>query len=219
MKHRLGGPAWECASGRVVRSHAVAMVALTVTLMLAVLAPSAWSQKKSKKDKPPLEGQPMPELPIPESDKIDTAIGEMLGAFQLGDIEEMHKHYADNATFVSGAFEPPLVGWQNYVTSYQRQRAAFPGMQIIRRNTVVYPHGDVAWVAYQWEFVAMYNGKPYNARGQTTLVLNKIDGKWTIVYNHTSQICENRGAAASTQPVSPAPAQNPPATVPPKPGS
>ena len=36
--------------------------------------------------------------------QIDQAIGEMLGAFQLGDVETMHKHYADNATFVSGSY-------------------------------------------------------------------------------------------------------------------
>lgn len=187
-------------------------LAVALALIGVLLASGAWAQKKSK-DKAPLAGQPMPELPIPASDQIDHAIGEMLGAFQVGDIEAMHKYYADNATFVSGAYEPPVLGWQNYAAAYERQRASFQGMQLIRRNTLVFPHGDVAWVSYQWEFLSLYNDKPYSARGQTTLVLNKIGDKWMIVHNHTSQVCDSHpvgsqpsaGKTAAGSPVAPAP--------------
>ena len=65
----------------------------------------------------------------------------MLGAFQLGDIETMHKYYADNATFVSGSYAPPVVGWQNYVPIYQSGMAGFQGIQLIRRNTYIFNHG------------------------------------------------------------------------------
>jgi ketosteroid isomerase-like protein len=122
------------------------------------------------------------------STQIDQAIGEMLGAFQLGDIETMHKHYADNATFVSGTYAPPVVGWQNYVPVYQAGMAGFQGIQLIRRNTYVYNTADVAWAMYQWEFLSTYNGKPFSAEGQTTLIFDKVGDKWLIVHNHTSQV-------------------------------
>lgn len=116
----------------------------------------------------------------------------------------MHKHYADNATFVSGAYEPPVMGWQNYLPIYQRQRASFQGVQILRRNTFIFTHADFAWASYQWEFDAEFNDRPYSARGQTTLVFNKVGGNWMIVHNHTSQICPE-GPTASTpqQPAKP----------------
>jgi len=119
---------------------------------------------------------------------------------------------------VRGTYEPILVGWPNYLAAYQQQRGAFQGMQLIRRNTTIFNHGDMAWAAYQWEFLSVVEGKPFNARGHTTLVLMKVGDNWLIVHNHTSQICE----AAQWQPL-PAvqtgqpPAQAPPATAPPKP--
>jgi len=172
-------------------------VAVVTAAMLTLAAPAR--AQKNKKDKPPLAGQPMPAMPLPPSDQIDHDIGEMLGAFQVGDVEAMHKYYADNAVFVSGAYEPPLVGWQNYAAVYQRQRAAFTGMQLVRRNTVVFLHTDVAWASYQWEFASMVGDRPYTAHGQTTLVLNKVSDRWVIVHNHTSEIC-GQPAAAAQQP-------------------
>jgi ketosteroid isomerase-like protein len=201
MREKLTGVAW---------ARCLAMAAV-----ILMLAPGVWAQK-NKKDKPPLEGQPMPALPVPASDEIDHNIGEMLGAFQVGNVEAMHKYYADNAVFVSGAYEPPMVGWQKYVEGYQRQRAAFQGMQLVRRNTVIFVHTDVAWASYQWEFASLYNNTPYTARGQTTLVLNKIGGNWLIVHNHTSQICDVAAPAAQPAPQQ-QPAQNQPASAPLKP--
>ena len=173
---------------------------LVFTLSCGVCA----GQKKKKGAKQDNSSGPPLTLPIPPSDQIEHDIGEMLGAFQVGDVEAMHKYYSDDVTFVSGAYEPPLAGWQNYVAMYQRERAAFQGMQIIRRNTTVFTHGDVAWASYQWEFLSTLNGKPYSTRGQTTLVLTKVGNNWLIVHNHTSEICPVCPAASQ-------PAQQPPA--------
>ncbi|HYL47352.1 MAG TPA: nuclear transport factor 2 family protein [Candidatus Limnocylindrales bacterium] len=185
-----------------------------VALLAAVLAVSsgAWGQKK-KKDQP-VNTTPMPKMPMSVPEQIDNNIGEMLGAFQVGNVEEMHKYYADNATFVRGTYEPPLVGWQNYVAQYQQQRAAFGGFQIIRRNTSVFVLGDTAWATYLWEFDAMYQNRPYSARGQTTLVFNKVGENWLIVHNHTSEIC-GATSVQSSQPQTQPPAQNPSAPSPP----
>jgi ketosteroid isomerase-like protein len=141
---------------------------------------------------------PMP--PGSDADQIDHSIGEMLAGFQLGRVEMMHKYYADNVTFVSGAYEPPIQGWQNYVPLYQKQWAEFKGMQVIRRNTIIFPHGDVAWAMYQWEFDALLDDRPYTARGQTTLVLNKVNGTWLIVHNHTSELSQTDTPATAQQP-------------------
>jgi ketosteroid isomerase-like protein len=178
--------------------------------IFAIASSAAWGQKKPKNKA--ADQSPMPTVPMPPSDEIDRDIGEMLGSFQVGDTEGMHKYYSDNAVFVSGAYAPPILGWANYVVDYKRSLAAFQGMQLIRRNTVVFVHADIAWASYQWEFLSNYQGKPYSARGQTTLVLQKIEDKWLIVHNHTSQVCD-MVPDQQQQPAQPA-AQNPAAPTP-----
>jgi ketosteroid isomerase-like protein len=167
-------------------------------LILALASGTSARQKKKNGIDENASAQGLPALPTSTSEQIDHAIGEMLGAFQVGNVEAMHKYYADNATFVSGSYEPPVVGWNNYVALYQKQKAAFQGMQLIRRNTFIFVHGDISWTSYQWQFDGMYSGRPFTARGQTTLVLNKVGENWVIVHNHTSEICP--GQAASPPP-------------------
>lgn len=185
---------------------------IAVLAMILAVSSGAWGQKK-KKDQP-ADTTPMPKMPMSVPDQIDLNIGQMLGAFQVGNVEEMHKYYADNSVFVRGTYEPPLTGWQNYVPVYQQQRAAFGGFQIIRRDTNIFLHGtDTAWATYLWEFDGMYQGRPYSARGHTTLVFTKVGDTWLIVYNHTSEICG--AAAAQPQQAEQPAAQTPPAQTPP----
>jgi len=199
MKKKLGGSA-SCGW----------WVYFTAAILIFAVPAGAWAgQKKKKPASSDNSGEAVPMPPVAPADEIDHDIGEMLGAFQVGDIEAMHKYYADNVTFVSSAYEPPLSGWQNYVAVYQRERAAFQGIQLIRRNTFIFPHGDVAWASYQWEFQSSLNGRPYMVRGQTTLVLTKVGNNWLIVHNHTSEICPT-SSGAQQQPV----VQGPPGTMP-----
>jgi ketosteroid isomerase-like protein len=108
-------------------------------------------------------------------------------------------------------YGPPIIGWQSWSAGYERQKAAFRGMQIVRRNTLIFPHGDMAWATYQWEFSGIEtSGAQYSARGQTTLVLNRVGSNWLIVHNHTSVDCgsladRNQQPAASpnTAPAAP----------------
>ena len=188
MKARLG------KSSGARRSIGVLAAALVFALSCNVAA--AQKKTKTNTNAPQLNNDQAPPLPLgSDAEQIDHDIGEMLAGFQLGNIEMMHKYYADNVTFVSGAFEPPIVGWQNYVPLYQRQIGAFQAVQLLRRNTIIFPHGDVAWAMYQWEFSSMYNGQPYSLRGQTTLVFNKVGGNWLIVHNHTSEVPSDVGQA------------------------
>ena len=183
-----------------------ALVGAALVLMVASGAPA-----QKNKNKKPVDNTPLPSVPLPAADQIDHDIGEMLGAFQAGNIEAMHKYYSDNATFVSGSYQPPIIGWANYVAGYQQQRAAFQGIQLIRRNTDVLVYGDMAVAMYQWEFSSVLNGKPYGIRGQTTLVLKKNADDWQIVHNHTSQLCDS---AAAPQTIAP---QQAPASAPAQP--
>lgn len=170
--------------------------------LIVLVSTASWAfQNNKKKKKSDNSDQVAPSIPLNDNEQIERNIGEMLAAFQLGDADGMHKYYSDNATFVrSGAFEPPIVGWQAYATDYKASWSSFQGMQIIRRNTLIFAHPDVAWAAYQWEFLAMMSGKPISAKGDTTLVFNKVAGNWLIVHNHTSEICSASSPQAPAAP-------------------
>jgi uncharacterized protein (TIGR02246 family) len=159
----------------------------TIAVLLAALlaVPALAQSHKQKKTKN--VSIPMPPLPIPE--QINQNIGEMLGAWQVGDVEAMHKYYADDATWVAGTDDPPIAGWQNYVAKYQQSRAGLTSVQLIRKNTNIFHYEDTAWACYQWEFIGTVNGQNISARGQTTLVFVKKGDRWLIVHNHTSEIC------------------------------
>ncbi|MHB8484874.1 MAG: YybH family protein [Candidatus Acidiferrales bacterium] len=160
-------------------------VLFVAILAITFMAAGAQQQKLTKKQK----NAPLPEIPQSIPEQIDHAIGEMLGAWQVGDVEAMHKYYADDATWVAGTYDPPIAGWQNYVPKYEQSRKGVTSVQLIRKNTTIFHYGDTAWAAYQWEFQGFVEGKPTTARGQTTLVFVKSGGHWLIVHNHTSQIC------------------------------
>jgi ketosteroid isomerase-like protein len=147
---------------------------------------------------------------LPDEQRIDNAIGEMLGAWQLGDIEKLHSHYADDVDVVNGMWAPPVVGWPNYLSSYQSQRARAQQVRLDRSNTLirVAPSGNVAWASYQWEFTAVVDGVPSSAFGHTTLIFEKRNDNWLVVHNHTSLVQASQVAA---------PATPPPAATPPKP--
>ena len=167
---------------------------LTLGQLLLGSLPAAGqtSSKQQKRDqqaaqKEAAEAANAPPL-IPQADdqQVDTAITEMLGAWQIGDVEMLKKYFADNLLVVSGVWEPPLMGLDKYIAAYQRQRERVHGVQLNRSNTFIRVNGNVAWAVYQWVFTGEVDGRPTGYRGHTTLVFEKRNGKWLIITNHTS---------------------------------
>lgn len=183
--------------GRSILFIAARSCALFVAILVLATSSFAGGQKNKKKSDTPPPDQSTPVVPQSDNAVIDQNIGEMLGAFQLGETEVMHKYYSDDAAFVSGGYEPPIVGWKNYAAQYDRQRTAFQGVQLIRRDTLIVAHTDTAWATYEWEFDSTANGQSYSLRGHTSLIFNKINGNWLIVFNHTSSIYEPNEPPAS----------------------
>ncbi|MGB7439119.1 MAG: nuclear transport factor 2 family protein [Candidatus Acidiferrum sp.] len=184
---------------------------LLVALCLACAGTAAAQKKKKTDDSQPTQ-PPSVSASAPEEAKIDFVIGEFLGAWQLGDIEKMHKDVADDISVVAGTWTPPAVGWTNYVAAYQAQRSRMQQVRMDRSNTLIriVPSGQFAWACYQWDFSAVVDGAPMAAEGQTTLVLEKKNDAWVIVHNHTSlvQASESKPpASAAPQPAEPAPAK------------
>jgi len=164
-------------------------VALTAVLALACASPAtAQKDKKKKSETQQPADSTNPLVPMSEENQIDYMISEVLGAWQVGDVEKLHKDYANDVTVVNGAYAPPIVGWTNYLAIYQQQRTRMQRVRMDRSNTVIKVAGNVAWACYQWDFEAVADGAPTTAQGQTTLVMEKRNNHWTIVHNHTSMV-------------------------------
>jgi ketosteroid isomerase-like protein len=155
---------------------------------MAVAIP-AGAQKKDKN-----KNAPVPDLGedikaamrAPDAQAIDQAIGEALGYWQIGDVESLHKYYAEDVVLVSGAWEPPIVGWDNFLKAYQAQRAEVSGARMDRSNTLIKVNGNSAWATYQFIYAAQKDGKVAQFRGHTTLILMKQADRWVITLNHSS---------------------------------
>ena len=178
---------------------------MILTLFLA--AGPAVAQKNKNKKAPAPDANAPSDLhqvlpPAPDSQAVDQSVGEMLGYWQIGDIDSLHKYYADDVVMVSGAWEPPVIGWDNFVKAYQAQRAGVTGTRIDRSNTYIKVNGASAWATYQFLYVAVASdGKIVQFRGHTTLVLNKVGERWVISVNHSS-IVDSSTSGASTPAVS-----------------
>ena len=199
------------AGARTVR---VLLTAFVCTGLLFQPAPAgAQAQPKEKKNKnkkdAPAES---PTSMMSDEQQIDVQISTMIGAWQINDLDKLHQTYAEDVILVSGNWAPPIVGWSNFATSYQQQRSHLQQVRMDRSNTYIKVKGTFAWACYQWDFSASVDGQPSAGRGQTTLILEKDNGRWLIVHNHTSLV---QGVGALT-PSKPAGATSPSAAQPPQ---
>ena len=194
-------------AARIFQASFLFLLAAALFLICAAPAAAQKEKKKKKDNTPPVDISNMP-IPVPDEQQIDYTLSEMLGAWQLGDIEKLHKDYAEDVSIVNGSWAPPIIGWANYLAVYQQQRTRMQQVRMDRMNTYIKVSGTVAWASYQWDFAGVVDGQPSESQGQTTVVLEKRNNHWVIVHNHTS-------LAPVPPPASPAK----PAEAPPKPAA
>jgi len=181
-----------------------------MAISFSMASPAHAQKEKKKKKDAKTAAEPHTTIPMGDEQQIDYKISEMLGAWQLGDLDRLHQDYADDAVFVSGTWAPPVFGWSNFLPLYQQQRARMQQVRMDRSNTFIKVSGMAGWACYQWDFGGTVDGQPLTSRGQTTLVFEKRNDHWMIVHNHTSVALP--GPVTTTQPPSPA---NVPANTPP----
>jgi ketosteroid isomerase-like protein len=190
-----------CTNWRVWRPAFVLL--LGGALLLVAATPAAAQKDKKKKNDAPADATPM--IPMSDEQQIDYLISEVMGAWQVGDIEKLHKDYADDVSVVNGNWAPPVFGWTSYLASYQQQRTRLQKVRMDRTNTYIKVSGTVGWACYQWDFSGTVDGLPSTAQGQTTLVLEKRNGRWLIVHNHTSLVQAPQPTVPASTPATPQP--------------
>lgn len=191
-------------------SRALISALLCAAMLFTMTGPAAAQQKdkksKNKKDEP---ADKSTRSMMSDEQQIDYLISTMLGAWQVNDLEKLHQTYAEDAVIVSGNWAPPVIGWSNFATMYQQQRAHLQQVRMDRSNTLIKVLGTFGWACYQWDFSASVDGQGSAAQGQTTLVFEKQNGRWLIAHNHTSLVQAN-GALIPVKPASASSAEPPP---------
>jgi ketosteroid isomerase-like protein len=172
-----------CFAGRI--DHRVFLLLAVFALFLTCVSPAA-AQKKKKTEPPPSTDSSKMLVPLNDEQQIDYTLSEVLGAWQMGDIEKLRADYADDVAMVNGSWGPPIFGWTNYLAVYQQQRARMQQVRMDRYNTYIKVNGSAAWACYQWEFAGVVDGQQTESQGQTTVVFEKRNSHWVIVLNHTS---------------------------------
>lgn len=168
-------------------ARASALVLVGFALACVCVYPAAAQKEKKKKPEPANDSDSSKVLSaMTDEQQIDYTLSDMLGAWQLGDIEKLRQDYGDDVAIVNGAWAPPIIGWNNYLAVYQQQRARMQQVRMDRTNTYIKVNGNVGWACYQWDFEAVVDGQQMLSQGQTTVVLEKRNNRWVIVLNHTS---------------------------------
>ncbi len=176
----------DAVRGRLLR---IVMLLLAGAFLLAnISSMAAQKDKKKKKDDGKSTGSSKAVLPMGDEQQIDYMLSEMLGAWQLGDIEKLHSKYADDVSMVNGSWAPPVLGWTNYLAIYQQLHTRLQHVRMDRFNTYIKANGNIGWACYQWDFSATVDGQPVQSQGHTTVVLEKRNNQWVIVHNHTSLV-------------------------------
>jgi len=186
------------------------LLASAISLTCVSLA-AAQKEKKKKPDTSQSTDSSKMLVPMTDEQQIDYTLSEMLGAWQLGDVEKLHKDYADDVVVVNGSWAPPVFGWNNYLAVYQQQYARMERVRMDRSNTYIKVSGTVGWACYQWDFEAIVDGQPMQSQGQTSVVLEKRNNHWVIALNHTSltpkppQVAPASAPSGQQPPAKPAP--------------
>jgi ketosteroid isomerase-like protein len=165
----------------------IAVLLVGFALAGICVSPAAAQKEKKKKPEPATDANNSKVLStLTDEQQIDYTLSDMLGAWQLGDVEKLRQDYGDDAAVVNGVWAPPVIGWTNYLAVYQQQRARMQQVRMDRTNTYIKVSGNVGWACYQWDFEAVVDGQQTQSQGQTTVVLEKRNNRWVIVLNHTS---------------------------------
>ncbi len=181
------------------KTHNTFILVFVFALALICVFPAA-AQKKKKSEPPPSSESSKMLVPLNDEQQIDYLLSEMLGAWQLGDVEKLHSDYADDVAVVNGSWAPPIIGWTNYLAIYQQQRARTQQVRMDRSNTYIKVSGTVGWACYQWDFEGVVDGQKTGSQGQTTVVLEKRNNHWVIVLNHTSLAAKVAQATPTSTP-------------------
>jgi uncharacterized protein (TIGR02246 family) len=114
-------------------------------------------------------------------------IARHAAAHETGDLEAIEKLWAHDETVTvaeGGSFN---YGWTDFRDHHLRPEIeAMKNVKFPIEDIKVQVKGDLAWATYSYRMNGQYKGSLYYSAGAATMVLEKRNGAWLIVHEHTS---------------------------------
>jgi ketosteroid isomerase-like protein len=125
--------------------------------------------------------------PDPERAAVRQVILEMAAHVQAGKWASADSLFATRGVHVL-TDTAGLHSWAEYRDSRLKpELARYTSPRLAHTGVEAQVRGNVAWVAFRQEISAAAAGSPAARVGRGSAVLEKLDGRWTIVHLHMSR--------------------------------
>ncbi len=118
---------------------------------------------------------------------IRAVVTQHAAAHETGELATIEKLWVhdDTATVAEGgSFN---YGWTDFRDHHLRPEIeAMKNVKFPIEDIKVHVKGSLAWVTYSYRMSGEYKGRQFDNAGAATMVLEKRDGAWLIVHEHTS---------------------------------
>ncbi len=119
------------------------------------------------------------------------AIEDLLETFEdavsRADLETLSARFCDEATAIFSGKPEPVRGRRAVLRVWKRHVEQWSDVRILRRDTTIRIHGDVAWGCFLWDGEGSAGGKRYRLEGERmSVVLLRNGGRWQIAHAHAS---------------------------------
>lgn len=119
------------------------------------------------------------------------AIDALLETFQhlvtTGNGAGLHRVFSEQAMVYFSGSKTAVCGRDAIVVTWQRHLLQWQNVVVVRRETQVRIHGDVAWAHFLWDGEGTAKDVRYRLEGERwTVVMMCEDGGWRFAQMHTS---------------------------------
>lgn len=123
---------------------------------------------------------------------IETLLENFESAITQGNAKHLSHLLCKEATALFTGSSARIRGCENIVTTWQRHMNQWTDVVILRHNTLVRIHGDVAWATFYWDGEGTANQNRYRITNERwSVVILWEAGSWKFAQMHTSLPYEN----------------------------
>jgi ketosteroid isomerase-like protein len=153
----------------------------TLMILLPVLLVAGWMQA------------PQAEAGETDESAIKAVMEKQTRAFFERNFEAEEDVWAQEPYIIRMSDVVPLnVGWDAISTAYKTIFEKYPdpvaGLDFSFSNVHLNVHGDAAWVVYEQHLKGEFEGEAFSSTSREVRFLTRIDGKWKIVYQFTTNL-------------------------------
>ncbi len=161
----------------LIRSDSIRSVAVAATAVAAIIAACSVERADVR--------TPSGEAPEADSTRVRKVVEDIADAFRSGDIVALDTVFHDSVTVYEGGRVDR--GWMQYRNEHLAPEInALSDRSLSFEDIRVRLAGSTAWVTCRYSISGSLDGEPVEASGVSTMIFQKLAGRWRLVHWHTS---------------------------------